>query len=64
MQIDFTNDVFTIFGQPQNLLFTLFDYYCIPIGRYISTDGTVPGNKAVETVLYNFLDDCSDYERE
>ena len=51
MQIDVTNDVVTIFGQPQKLSFMSFGYNCIPIGIYVSSDGTVSENKVVETFV-------------
>ena len=57
MQIDVTNDVVTIFGQPQKLLFMSFGYNCI------SSDGTVSENKVLETVLCNSFDDCSDHKK-
>ena len=63
MQIDVTNDVVTIFGQPQKLLFMSFGYNCIPIGIYVSSDGTVSENKVLETVLCNSFDDCSDHKK-
>ena len=63
MQIDFTN-VATIFGQPQKLLFMSSGYYCILIGKYVSTDGTVCGSKAAETVLYTSFYNFSNHKRE
>ena len=33
MKIDFTNDTVEVLGRKQNLLFTSFEHYCIPIGE-------------------------------